>query len=474
MTSAVVVGSGPNGLAAAVRLAQEGLDVTVLERADRVGGGTRTSELTVPGLLHDECSAFHPMGVASPFFSSLHLERHGLRWLWPEIDLAHPLDDGRAGLVSRDMARTAASLGGDARSWEKLFRPISDHFDALLADVLRPVVHVPSHPFALGRFGLNAALPANLLVRRFDDEPARALFMGVAAHVFGRLDTPLSASVGLMLTAAGHRYGWPVAEGGSQAIADALVSLLESLGGTVRTGVDVTGLGQLADVVGARPDVVMLDTSPRGALDIVGDAMPSLVARALRAYRYGPAAFKIDLAVEGGIPWTNEDVRRAGTVHVAGDAAEIVEAEGRTAKGVMPERPFVLLGQQHVADPSRSQGDVHPIWAYAHVPHAWPGDATEQIIGQVERFAPGFQDRIVQVVSKGTAQLEAYNPNYVGGDIGTGANTWRQIPLRPRPALDPYSLGVDGVYLCSAATPPGGGVHGMGGFNAAETALRHL
>jgi phytoene dehydrogenase-like protein len=474
MTSAVVVGSGPNGLAAAVRLAQEGLDVTVLERADRVGGGTRTSELTVPGLLHDECSAFHPMGVASPFLSSLDLASHGLRWLWPEIDLAHPLDDGRAGVVSRDMARTVASLGVDGRAWEKLFEPISDGFDDLLADVLRPVVHVPSHPVRLARFGLNAALPANLLVRRFDDEPAKALFMGVAAHVFGRLDTPLSASVGLMLSAAGHRYGWPVAEGGSQAIADALVSLLESLGGSVRTGVDVTSLRQLADVVGGRPDVVVLDTSPRGALDIVGDALPSLVARQLRAYRYGPAAFKIDLAVEGGIPWTNDDVGRAGTVHVAGSAAEIVEAEGRTAKGVMPERPFVLLGQQHVADPSRSQGDVHPIWAYAHVPHAWPGDATEQIIGQVERFAPGFRERIVQVVSKGTAALEAYNPNYVGGDIGTGANTWRQIPLRPRPTLSPYELGVDGVYLCSAATPPGGGVHGMGGFNAAEAALRHL
>ncbi|MCX6405319.1 MAG: NAD(P)/FAD-dependent oxidoreductase [Propionibacteriales bacterium] len=474
MTSAVVVGSGPNGLAAAVRLAQEGLDVTVLERSDRVGGGTRTSELTVPGLLHDECSAFHPMGVASPFLASLDLERHGLRWLWPEIDLAHPLDDGRAGVVSRDMDRTAASLGVDARSWRRLFEPLADGFDDLLADVLRPVVHVPSHPFALGRFGLNAALPATLLARRFDDEPARALFMGVAAHVFGRLDTPLSASVGLMLTAAGHRYGWPVAEGGSQSIADALVSLLEELGGSMRTGVQVTSLDQLADVTGARPDVVMLDTSPRGALGIVGDAMPSLVARALRAYRYGPAAFKIDLAVEGGIPWTNEDVRRAGTVHVAGDAAEVVEAEGRTARGTMPERPFVLLGQQYVADPSRSQGDVHPVWAYAHVPHAWPGDATEQIIGQVERFAPGFQDRVVQVVSKGTAQLEAYNPNYVGGDIGTGANTWRQIPLRPRPTLDPYSLGVAGVYLCSAATPPGGGVHGMGGFNAAETALRRL
>lgn len=474
MTSAAVVGSGPNGLAAAVRLAQAGLDVTVLEAADVVGGGTRTSERTVPGLLHDECSAFHPMGVASPFLSSLGLERYGLRWLWPEVDLAHPLDDGRAGVVSRDMARTVASLGVDGDRWRRLFAPLEDGFDDLLADVLRPVVHVPTHPVTLARFGLKAALPANLLVRRFRDEPARALFMGVAAHVFGRLDTPLSASVGLMLSAAGHRYGWPVAEGGSASIARALVALLEELGGTVRTGVEVTSLDQLADVLGARPDVVMLDTAPRGALRIVGDALPGLVARQLRAFRHGPSAFKIDVAVEGGIPWTNDEVRRAGTVHVGGSAAEIVEAEGRTARGTMPERPFVLLGQQHLADPSRSAGDVHPIWAYAHVPHAWPGDATELILGQVERFAPGFRDRVVQVTSRGTAALEAHNANYVGGDIGTGANTWRQIPLRPRPALDPYSLGVDGVYLCSAATPPGGGVHGMGGYNAAESALRHL
>jgi phytoene dehydrogenase-like protein len=474
MTSAAVVGSGPNGLAAAVRLAQAGLDVTVLEAADTVGGGTRTSELTRPGLLHDHCSAFHPMGVASPFFASLDLGRHGLRWLWPDVDLAHPLDDGRAGVLSRDMARTVASLGVDGASWERLLAPVVDGFDDLMADVLRPVVHVPTHPVALARFGLKAALPANLLVRRFDDEPARSLFMGVAAHVFGRLDTPLSSSVGLMLAAAGHRYGWPVAEGGSSAIAAALVAELQALGGAVGTGIEVTGLDQLADVLGARPDVVMLDTSARGALRILGDAVPSLVARQLRAFRHGPAAFKVDLAVEGGIPWTNDDVRRAGTVHVGGSAAEIVEAEGRTARGTMPERPFVLLGQQHVADPSRSSGDLHPIWAYAHVPHAWSGDATEVIIGQVERFAPGFRERVVEVVSTGTAQLEAYNANYVGGDIGTGANTWRQIPLRPRPAPDPYSLGVDGVYLCSAATPPGGGVHGMAGFHAAESALRHL
>ncbi|WP_375001363.1 phytoene desaturase family protein [Aeromicrobium sp. CTD01-1L150] len=474
MTSAAVVGSGPNGLAAAVRLAQAGLDVTVLEAAAQPGGGTRTSELTLPGLLHDECSAFHPTGVVSPFLASLDLQRHGLRWVWPEVDLAHPLDDGRAGVLSRDMARTAASLGADARSWERLFGPLVATFDDLADDILQPILHVPEHPVALTRFGLRALLPATQVVRRWDDEPAKALFMGVAAHAFGRLDLPLSASVGLMLTAAGHRAGWPVAEGGSRAIADALVSVLREAGGTVRTGVEVTSLDQLSDVMGGPPDVVMLDTSPRAALRIVGDALPPRIARALRAYRYGPAAFKVDLAIDGDVPWRHEEVRRAGTVHVGGSAAEIADVEARTGRGEMPERPFLLVGQQYLADPTRSRDGMNPLWAYAHVPAGHQGDATDAVLAQIERFAPGFRERVVRVVSKGTVQMEAYNANYIGGDIGTGANTWRQIPMRPRLALDPYSLGVPGVHLCSAATPPGAGVHGMAGFHAAGSALRRL
>lgn len=474
MSTAVVVGSGPNGLAAAIRLAQAGVEVTVIEAHERPGGGTRTSERTVPGVLHDDCAAFHPTGVASPFFASLGLERHGLRWLWPEIDLAHPLDDGRAGVAGRDRELSRRSLGDDAGRWDRLFDNPTRNFEALIEEVFQPALHLPRHPVVLGRFGVGALQPATWTARHFRDDPARALFMGVAAHAFGRLDTPLSSSVGLMLTAAAHVVGWPVAEGGTENITRALLAELEELGGKMVTGVRVTSLDQLRDLAGGAPDVTMLDTAPRGVLDIVGEALPGHVRRALGRYRYGPAAFKIDLAVEGDIPWTNEACRRAGTLHLGGTASEIAAVEKGTGRGIMAERPFVLLGQQYLADPSRSQGSVNPIYAYAHVPHAYDGDATDAIIGQIERFAPGFRDRIVAVSTRNPAELETYNPNWVGGDISAGANTARQIALRPRPALDPYALGVPGVYLCSSATPPGAGVHGMGGFHAAEAALRRL
>jgi phytoene dehydrogenase-like protein len=474
VSTAVVVGSGPNGLAAAIRLAQAGLETTVLEAADRPGGGTRTSELTLPGLLHDDCSAFHPAGVLSPFLSSLGLERHGLEWRWPEIDLVHPLDDGRGGVLSRDLSRTLTSLGADAPAWRHMFEPLARGADALLADVFRPVLHVPDHPLTLARFGLQALQPATWTTRRWDGEPARALFTGVAAHAFGRLDVPLSSAAGLMLTAAGHSVGWPVAKGGTEAIARAMVSVLEELGGTVRTDVTVTDLDELTDRFGRAPDVVMLDTAPAAVLRIVGDRLPGRVARQLRRYRYGPGVHKVDFAVEGDVPWTNPDASRAGTLHLGGNAAEVVRAEAATARGRMPDRPFVLVGQQYLADPSRSRGGANPVWAYAHVPNGYPGDATQAVIRQIERFAPGFRDRVLATHVRGPRQLEEYNPNYVGGDIGAGANAGLQLVARPRFAVNPYLLGVNGVYLCSAATPPGGGVHGMCGLNAAETALARL
>lgn len=474
MSTAVVVGSGPNGLAAAIRLAQAGLEVTVVEANDRPGGGVQTSELTVPGVLHDDCSAFHPTGVASPYFASLGLERHGLRWLWPEVDLAHPLDDGRAGLAARDFTGTESSLGVDAARWKRIFGPIARGFDDLVADIFQPVVGLPHHPFKLARFGVKALMPATWTARRFSEEPAKALFTGVAAHAFGRLDTPLSTSVGLMLAGAAHAVGWPVAEGGSEAITRALLAELSAHGGKVVTGVRVTSLDQLADLAGGRPDVVMLDTAPAAALDILADRMPRRVRRPLERYTYGPGAFKVDYAIEGDVPWTNEDCRRAGTLHLGGTAAEIVSIEAATARGEMPERPFVLFGQQYVIDPSRSNGNLNPIYAYAHVPQGYPGDATEAITAQIERFAPGFRDRIVATSTRSTRELEDHNANYIGGDIGAGANTARQIAFRPRFSLNPYALGVEGVYLCSSATPPGGGVHGMAGFNAAERALSRL
>jgi phytoene dehydrogenase-like protein len=474
MSTAVVIGSGPNGLAAAIRLAQSGIEVTVLESYHRPGGGTRTSELTLPGLLHDDCAAFHPTGVVSPFLSTLGLDRFGLEWLWPELDLVHPLDDGRAGVLSRDLQVTLASLGDDARSWRRLFEPLTRHFDDLLDDIFRPIVHLPKHPLALTRFGLHAVLPATWTARRWDDDPARALYMGVAAHAFSRLDTPLSGSVGLMLAAAGHRAGWPVAKGGTESISAAMIGLLTELGGSVKTGVTVTSLDQLRDLDGRTPDVVMLDTAPDAVVRIVGDRVSDRVRRAFERYRFGPAVFKVDFAIEGDVPWANQDARRAGTLHLGGSAAEIAASEAATVRGDMPDRPFVLVGQQYLADPSRSAGSANPLWSYAHVPHGFTGDATEHVVRQIERFAPGFRERILATATRSAPEMASYNANYVGGDISAGANTAKQIALRPRTTLNPYKIGVRGVYLCSSSTPPGGGVHGMCGFNAAETALREL
>ena len=467
MTTATVVGSGPNGLAAAVTLAQHGVEVTVLEAADRIGGGTRSSELTLPGLLHDDCSAFHPTGAASPFLRSLGLEEHGLRWRWPEIELAHPLDGGRAALLYRDVARTAAGLGRDGPAWARLFAPLARRFDDLATEVFQPVLHVPRHPVTLARFGIPAVLPATWTARRWRDEEARALFGGVAAHLVSSLRAPLSSSVGMMLTAAAHAYGWPVAEGGSRAITDALASKLASLGGKVETGVEVSEVHQLRGA-----DLVVLSCSPRAAARLLGDRLPDRIRRAYRRYRYGPGAFKLDVAVEGGIPWAHPDVGRAGTVHLGGTFEEIVDAERTTVRGEPATRPFVLVGQQHVADPTRSVGDLHPIWTYAHVPSGYTGDATEAILTQLERFAPGVRERIRACSVRTVPQLEAYNANYVGGDIAVGANTPLQLVARPLLTLTPYRTGVAGVYLSSSATPPGAGVHGMCGHNAATDALR--
>lgn len=469
MTTAAVVGSGPNGLAGAIVLARAGVDVTVFEAADIVGGGTRSAELTLPGLVHDICSAVHPLALASPFFRDADLGRHGLRWTWPEIDLAHPLDGGRAAVLTRDLAATADGLGADGPAWARLFGPLAAHLDELVGDVLDPFTSVPRHPVRLARFGVNAGLPAAVTARRWRGDEARALFAGIAAHAVRPLGAPGTSAVGLLLGAAGHAQGWPVAQGGSAAIAAALVAELEAHGGRVETGRRVDALDELAGF-----DVVLLDVSPTAALRLAGDRLPGRVARAYRRWRYGPAIAKLDLAVDGGLPWTNEHCRRAGTVHVGGDLTEIAAAERDVSRGRMPQRPFVLVAQQYLADPGRSRGDIHPVWAYAHVPRGFDGDSTPAILAQLERFAPGTRERIVGQVATGPEALTAYNANYVGGDIAVGANTVRQLAARPRVALDPYSTGIPGVYLCSAATAPGAGVHGMCGRNAARSALRRL
>ena len=406
MSEAIVVGSGPNGLACAVELARNGVRVTVLEAEDRIGGGTRTSELTVPGLLHDDCSATHPMAVGSPFLRSLDLERHGLEWLLPEVDLAHPLDDGSVGVMVRSIEQTAHGLGEDGKAWRRVFGSASAHFGELLEDIMKPVLHVPRHPARLVRFGLAAAAPATLLARSWRTPQARALFGGVAAHAFSPMNRPMSSSVGCALINACHAFGWPVAKGGSQSISDALASVLRAHGGTIETGRRISDLAELSGA-----DAVVFDLTPGAVAQIAGERLPARVARAYRRYRHGPGAFKLDLAVEGGVPWRNEACGRAGTVHVIGGFEEIVLAERAINRGSMPERPYVLVGQQYLADPQRSEGDLHPLWAYAHVPSGFAGDASEAILGQIERFAPGFRERIVATHRRGPAELAAYDAN---------------------------------------------------------------
>jgi phytoene dehydrogenase-like protein len=467
--TAVVVGGGPNGLAAAIALAAEGVEVTLLEATDEVGGGARSSEAILPGLLHDHCSAIHPMAVGSAFLRRFDLARYGLTWRWPEIDCVHPLDDGSAGVLYRSVEETAAALGRDGSRWRRAFGYSASRFDALSEDIMGPLLRVPQHPLMLARFGAPTVLPASTFAKVFRTDQARALFGGVAAHTFRPLHYPMSSAIGLGIIAAGHRHGWAVAEGGSQSITNALVALLSDLGGKIETGARVQDAAQLPPA-----DVTVFDLAPGAVAGILGDRLPRRIARAFTHFRRGPGAFKVDFAVQGGVPWTNPDARRAGTVHVVGSYDELAAGEREIHAGRMPQRPFVLVGQQYLADPQRSVGDVHPLWTYAHVPNGYAGDATEAIVAQIERFAPGFRDRIVGRAVCSTTAMADYNANYVGGDIMTGAKDIRQLAFGPRITLSPYTLGVPGMYICSAATPPGPGAHGMCGANVAELALAYL
>lgn len=468
--TAIVVGSGPNGLAAAVALAQKGVKVTVLEAKSTIGGGARTAELTLPGFRHDICSAIHPLGIGSPFFRALPLAQHGLRWIEPEIAMAHPFDDGSAAVLRRSLVETARGFGRDANAYRRLMAPLAEGWSDLAPAILGPLTRFPRHPFLLARFGLSALQSARHLARSvFEEEKTRALFGGLAAHANVRLEAPFTASFGLVLGAAAHAAGWPVAAGGSQAIADALASYLCSLGGEVLTDRPVSST---ADLPAA--DITLFDLTPRQVASIAGPRLDERYRRGLERFRYGSAVFKIDYALDGPIPWRADECRRAGTVHIGGTLDEIVSAEDDVARGRVPERPYMIVAQQSLCDPSRAPEGKHTGWAYCHVPNGCTEDTTARIEAQIERFAPGFRDIVLARHVTSPSGLEAYNANYIGGDIGAGAYDGLQMFARPSLRFSPYTTSDPRMFICSASTPPGAGVHGMCGYMAAQAALHRL
>ena len=463
---AIVVGAGPNGLAAAIALLQAGRSVRVLEAAPTVGGGTRTEELTLPGFRHDVCSAIHPLALASPFLRSLPLDEHGLRFVHPEVALAHPLDGGRVAVMHRSLERTVEQLGPDGPAYRRLMAPLAAGWEAIAGDLLGPL-RPPRHPIAAARFGRNAMRSARGLARsRFAEEPARALFAGNAAHAMLPLTGMATAAYGLMLQMLGHGVGWPAAAGGSQTIADAMAGLIGSLGGEVETGRSVTSM---ADLTGAR--AVLFDLTPRQIVAIAGGELPAGYRRALDRYRYGPGVFKLDYALSGPVPWTAAECRQAGVVHVGGTLEEISAAEAEVSSGREPARPFVLVAQQSLFDDARAPAGQHTLWAYCHVPNGSAADMTGPIEDQLERFAPGFRDLVLERSVMGPAAMQAHNANYIGGDINGGSADLRQLWTRPAVRVSPYTTPNPRLYVCSSSTPPGGGVHGMCGWHAARAAL---
>jgi phytoene dehydrogenase-like protein len=466
---AVVVGSGPNGLAAALTLARAGLSVEVHEGAQAPGGGCRSEELTLPGFLHDICSAVHPLLAISPFFEQIDLEARGVKLAEPPVAFAHPLDLGRAAFVVRSVDDTARGLGEDGPVYRKMFSPLARDMDKISAAVLRPMRSVPAHPLAMARFALKGLGSARVLADRFRTDEARALLAGVAAHSMLPLSSPLTSGYALLFTVMAHATGWPVVEGGSCRIVDALIVELESLGGRVVTGRWVRAPDDVPD-----SEIVMLDTSTRQLLEFAGDQLKGPYRRCLEHYRYGPGVCKVDWALDAPVPWQAEPCRRAGTVHLGGTFEEIALAESEVASGRHPDKPFCLVAQPDLVDESRAPADRHTLWAYCHVPSGSSVDMTERIEAQIERFAPGFRDLVLARTTRTAEETEAHNPNYVGGDVNGGLATFRQTIFRPSLSWNPYRTPMKGVYLCSSSTPPGGGVHGMCGLLAADTALSDL
>ena len=468
--TATVVGAGPNGLGAAVVLARAGLEVTVFEAADRPGGATRSARVLAADAVTDLGSAVHPLGVASPLLSRLPLQRHGLEWVHPDIPLAHPLEDRPAALLEPSLTATAQSLGRDGRAWRALHAGPVAQWEKLVPGLLGPLLRLPERPVAMAAFGARGAWPATALARSaFRAEPARALFAGSAAHAVLPLHRPLTAAFGVLLGAAAHATGWPVARGGSQAIADALVADLAEHGGTVVTNAPVLDLAELGPA-----DLVLLDLTPRQVLAIAGSRLPPRYARGLGRWRYGTASYKVDYLLDGPVPWSDQRVQRAGTVHVGGTMGEIAAAEADVHAGRHPQRPFVLVAQQSAVDPSRAAPGQQVLWAYAHTPNGSDLPIGERIDAQIDRFAPGFRDRVLARVETGPRDLERMNANLVGGDIGGGALDGLQQVFRPTASLVPYATPLPGVFLCSSSTPPGGGAHGMCGYHAARAALDDL
>lgn len=465
---AVVVGSGPNGLAAAVTLSAAGLRVLVVEGAQALGGGCRTEELTLPGFRHDVCSAAHPMALASSFFRDFDLAAHGVRMVHAEVFLAHPLDGGRAGVATRSVAETASRLGGDRAAYERLYEPLVRNSEQIVGWVMSAERRPPAHPFAMASYGMGALRSAQALAARFHGEEARALLAGIAAHAMQPLDRLPTGAVGLLLGSLGHAVGWPFVEGGSGRLAEAMAAAVRSAGGEVRSGLWVTSLAELPP---AR--AVLLDLSPRQVLEVAGDRLPSRYRAALGRYRYGPGVFKMDFALSGAVPWSNPECRRAGTVHLGGTFEEVALSEREVAAGRHPRSPYVLVTQPGSADPSRAPVGCETLWVYCHVPAGSEVDMSQRIESQIERFAPGFRDLILAKATRTARQQEAHDPNCVGGDIAAGAQTLRQTLLRPALRWDPYRMPSPGLYLCSSATTPGPGVHGLCGALAARSALRH-
>jgi phytoene dehydrogenase-like protein len=466
-TDAVIVGGGPNGLAAGIVLAQAGLSVRLLEANERIGGGSRTEEVTLPGFRHDICAAIHPMAMVSPFLRTLPLASYGLAWAFSPLSIAHPLDDGPSAALVASLDQTAMTLGDDGEAWRSLMGPFVRKSDALFDEILRPIRIVPRHPVLMARFGLEAMRPATWIVHRFNTARARALFAGCAAHSFLPLDDFGSASFGIVLALAGHATGWPCANGGSSSIIHALAAYFTSLGGEIVTSCRVRSMRDVPD-----SRAVIFDVTPRQLADIAGDELSSGYVKRLRRFQYGPGVFKIDYALDGPIPWKDEECRRAATVHVGGTFEEIAAHERNVWNGGSMDKPFVLVAQQSLFDPTRAPAGKHTGWAYCHVPHGANADMTEAIERQIERFAPGFRDRILARRAMSSADVEAHNPNMIGGDIAGGANNLMQFVTRPFPSLDPYATPNPRIYIGSSSTPPGAGVHGMCGYWAARAALR--